>query len=165
MTNQSQKSFGSLRQLITESAELYGDKAMYIYRRGKIDLSFSYNDGIRAFNAIGAAFAKIGLLGKTVAVIGDTDPYYVMTYYATVSGNGVIVPLDKEISKDEIFNFLNISGAEAVENIPAAEEGSDYLKIFTQEITTGADLPFGSEHIMEVSEKCLKLQALADKNR
>ena len=114
MTNPSMKSFGSLRQLITESAELYGDKTMYAYKRGKNQLTFSYNEGLSAFNAIGNAFAKIGLLGKTVAVIGDTDPYYIMTYFATVSGNGVIVPLDKEISRDEIFNFLNISGAEAV---------------------------------------------------
>ena len=60
---------------------------------------------------------------------------------------------------------LYLSGAEAVEDIPAAADGSDYLKIFTQEITSGANLPFGSEHIMDVTEKCLKLQAIADKNR
>ena len=60
---------------------------------------------------------------------------------------------------------LYLSGAEAVEEIPAATDGSDYLKIFTQEITTGSNLPFGSEHIMDVTEKCLKLQVMADKNR
>ena len=60
---------------------------------------------------------------------------------------------------------LYLTGAESVEEVPAAVEGSDYLKIFTQEISTGADLPFGSNHIMDVTEKCLKLQVMADKNR
>ena len=60
---------------------------------------------------------------------------------------------------------LCLTGASAVETVPPVAGGSDYLSIFTEEITTGADLPFGSEHIMDVSEKCLKLQAMADKNR
>ena len=60
---------------------------------------------------------------------------------------------------------LYLTGAESVEEVPAAVEGSDFLKIFTQEISTGADLPFGSNHIMDVTEKCLKLQVMADKNR
>lgn len=69
------------------------------------------------------------------------------------------------------FNYANpgcklyLTGAESVEEVPAAVEGSDFLKIFTQEISTGADLPFGSNHIMDVTEKCLKLQVMADKNR
>lgn len=167
MTNQSQKSFGSLRQLITESAALYGDKAMYLYRRGKNDLSFSYNDGVKTFNAIGAAFSKLGLLGETVAVIGDTDPYYVMTYYATVSGNGVIVPLDKEISRDEIFNFLNISGAKAVVYTgcfnkvlaPEAERIPD-VKYFipidadTEDLSSDAVLPMSE--LIKMGEKAIE---------
>lgn len=89
---------------------------------------------------------------------GFANPFY---WRFTIWGrNGVL-----EFNYADAGCKLYLSGAEAVENIPAAEEGSDYLKIFTQEITAGADLPFGSEHIMEVSEKCLKLQAIADKNR
>lgn len=60
---------------------------------------------------------------------------------------------------------LYLAGAESVEDIPVAADGSDYLKVFTQEITTGAAMTFGTEHILNVSEKCLKLQAMADKNR
>ena len=89
---------------------------------------------------------------------GFTNPFY---WRFTIWGrNGVIE-----------FNYgtpgckLYLTGAETVEDIPAETDGSDYLDIFTQEITTGANLPFGSEHIMDVSEKCLKLQVMADKNR
>ena len=89
---------------------------------------------------------------------GFANPFY---WRFTIWGrNGVL-----EFNYADAGCKLYLTGAEAVEVIPAATEGSDYLKIFTQEITTGADLPFGSEHIMDVSEKCLKLQVMADKNR
>lgn len=89
---------------------------------------------------------------------GFANPFY---WRFTIWGrNGVL-----EFNYAKAGCQLYLTGAEAVEEIPAATDNSDYLQIFTQEITTGADLPFGSEHIMDVSEKCLKLQAIADKNR
>ena len=89
---------------------------------------------------------------------GFANPFY---WRFTIWGrNGVL-----EFNYADEGCKLYLTGAEAVENIPASADGSDYLKIFTQEITTGADLPFGSNHIMDVSEKCLKLQVMADKNR
>ena len=89
---------------------------------------------------------------------GFANPFY---WRFTIWGrNGVL-----EFNYAKAGCQLYLTGAEAVEEIPAATDKSDYLQIFTQEITTGADLPFGSEHIMDVSEKCLKLQAIADKNR
>ena len=89
---------------------------------------------------------------------GFANPFY---WRFTIWGrNGVL-----EFNYAKAGCQLYLTGAEAVEEIPAATDNSDYLQIFTQEITTGADLPCGSEHIMDVSEKCLKLQAMADKNR
>ncbi len=105
-----------LRHLIVTSAQLYGDKTRYIYKdkKKKEEVHFSYNDFLREMNNLGTAFSKLGLLGKTVAVIGETHPSYIVAYYATVNGNGVIVPLDKELSDAELVNFLIRSHAEAV---------------------------------------------------
>ena len=105
-----------LRHLIVTSAELYGDKPRYIFKDKKTrkDVNFSFNDFLRSMNAAGTAFSALDLMGKTVAVIGDTHPLYIVTYYAVVNGNGMIVPLDKEINDDELVNFLIRSHAEAV---------------------------------------------------
>ena len=105
-----------LRHLIVTSAELYGDKPRYIFKDKKTrkDVNFSFNDFLREMNGAGTAFSSLGLMGKTVAVIGDTHPLYVVTYYAVANGNGIIVPLDKEINDDELVNFLIRSHAEAV---------------------------------------------------
>ena len=105
-----------LRDLIVTSAELYGDKPRYVFKDKKTrkDTNFSYNDFLREMNAAGTAFSALDLMGKTVAVIGDTHPLYIVTYYTVANGNGMIVPLDKEINDDELVNFLIRSHAEAV---------------------------------------------------
>jgi long-chain acyl-CoA synthetase len=107
-----------LKNLVESSAEYFGEKDLYIYKENKSpsaeEKHFSYNDSLKYMNQLGTAFNEIGLMGKHIAVIGDSHPYYLTTYYATVNGGGVIIPLDKELNDTEIVNFLNISGAVAV---------------------------------------------------
>lgn len=103
-----------LRDVIVKSAQMYKDKPRYIYKQKRRECVFTYNDFLNEMNAIGTAFIKLGIGGATIAVIGDTHPSYVTTYYATVNGNGIIVPLDKELKDEEIVGFINKSHASAV---------------------------------------------------
>ena len=108
------KEIKSLRDLVETSAELYGDKILYIYKRGEARYSFSYNDYRRDLYRLGAGMSRIGLMGRTVAVIGESCPEYMTAYIAAVSGGGVIVPLDRDLGHAEIARFADLSGAEAV---------------------------------------------------
>ncbi len=108
------KEIKSLRDLVETSAELYGDKILYIYKRGKARYSFSYNDYRRDLYRLGEGMSRIGLMGRTVAVIGESCPEYMTAYIAAVSGGGVIVPLDRDLGHAEIARFADLSGAEAV---------------------------------------------------
>ncbi|MBQ7364403.1 MAG: AMP-binding protein [Clostridia bacterium] len=111
-----EKIITDLRHLIVTSAELYGDKARYIYKdkKSRQEKTFTYNDFLNEMNRFGTAMSLLGLMGKTVAVIGETHPAYIVSYYAVANGNGIIVPLDKEINDDELVNFLIRSHAEAI---------------------------------------------------
>lgn len=108
------KEIKSLRDLVETSAELYGDKILYIYKRGEARYSFSYNDYRRDLYRLGEGMSRIGLMGRTVAVIGESCPEYMTAYIAAVSGGGVIVPLDCDLGHAEIARFADLSGAEAV---------------------------------------------------
>jgi len=108
------KEIKSLRDLVETSAELYGDKILYIYKRGEARYSFSYNDYRRDLYRLGEGMSRIGLMGRTVAVIGESFPEYMTAYIAAVSGGGVIVPLDRDLGHAEIARFADLSGAEAV---------------------------------------------------
>ena len=65
-----------LRELVRTNAECYGDKILYIYKENGEEKSVSYNDNWNRMNALGTAFSRIGLLGETVAVIGEAHPMY-----------------------------------------------------------------------------------------
>lgn len=104
----------NIRDIIRNGAAEYGDRPVLYYRRNKEESSFTFNDYNNSMNNLGTAFAALGLMGKHIAVIGDTCPEYLVTYHATVNGGGVIIPLDRELANDEIINFLNLSEAAAV---------------------------------------------------
>lgn len=105
-----------LRDLAVSAAERFGDKARYIYKdkKKKAEVTFTYNDFVKEMNQLGTALSRLDLCGKTVAVIGETHPAYIVSYFAVVNGNGIIVPLDKEINDEELVNFLIRSHAECV---------------------------------------------------
>ncbi len=90
------------------------DKNVYVYTRHRQDYALTYADFYDNIRAFGTALRLRGLSGKHVVVIGDSDPCYMTAYYATVITGGVIVPLDKDISDEELENFLTLSEAVAV---------------------------------------------------
>lgn len=103
-----------LQELVESNAADFGDKPLYYYKDGKDVVSFSHNQMKASVDGLGTAFALLGIMGKNVAVIGDTNPYYMVTYYAAANGGGAIIPLDKELDSETIADFLKISEASAL---------------------------------------------------
>ncbi|HCG35210.1 MAG TPA: AMP-dependent synthetase, partial [Clostridiales bacterium] len=77
-------------------------------------VSISFSRLLEKCNAFGTAMAELGLMGKTVAVVGETSPEYIVSYFCTVMGGGRIVPLDKELSDEETIHFLKRADASAL---------------------------------------------------
>ncbi|MBQ1934974.1 MAG: AMP-binding protein [Clostridia bacterium] len=104
----------NLYDMVKSGAELFGDKALYLYDRNGTENVFTYNDLLLHVNAIGTALSAYGLFGGNVAIVGDTCPEYIASYLAVVNGNGVIVPLPKELSADNLADFIKLSECDAV---------------------------------------------------
>ncbi len=103
-----------LRELILGSAELFGPKAAFLEKRqGKYE-PISFDQYMSDINALGTALCARGLKDKRVIVLGENCYNWVLTYLSVVCGVGVIVPVDREISAEEITNIANISEAAAV---------------------------------------------------
>ena len=103
-----------LRDLVRGCAEVFGDNTLYYYMENGERKEASHKDIWRDMNRLGQALVKIGLAGKHVAIMGEVHPAYTTTYLSVVNGNGVIVPLDKDIAPEEINNFFTFTGAEAL---------------------------------------------------
>lgn len=99
-----------LRHLVYSGAEQFGDKTLYFYKDNSGEIAeYSYTKLRDEVTAIGTAWAKLGIAGKNVAVSGDTHPRYIASYLATVTVNGCIVPIDKELTTDSTAGFLQLS--------------------------------------------------------
>ncbi len=104
----------NLYHMVKSGAELFGEKILYIFDRDGKENTFTYNDLLDHVNAIGTALSEYGLFGANIAIVGDTCPEYIASYLAVVNGNGVIVPLPKELSADNLADFIKLSECEAV---------------------------------------------------
>lgn len=104
----------NFRDSLKRLAEEMPDKAVYLYSRHRVDHSLSYGQFYLNIKHFGTALSLSGLAGKPLAVISETDPSYMTSYYAVISTGGIIVPLDRDISDEETVGFLKKAGVKAV---------------------------------------------------
>ena len=117
----STRSFTTLIEMLRQSAELHGDKSAYMFRRkprGKI-LTRTYSELVANIEEFGTALMDLGLKGERIAVAGENCYEWVVTYYATISGVGVIVPLDKLLPPNEVIELLRRSRSRVFVFTPA----------------------------------------------
>ena len=108
-----------LRQLLDRAAEKYGDKIAFEYKKDATDKNSeiivkTFNQFKKDAKKLSTIFLNMGLEGKRVAVIGNNSYSWCVTYMAVVSGDMVIVPLDKALPDTEIKSLIKRSKADAV---------------------------------------------------
>lgn len=108
------KEFSDLRDLFRSSAVSFGSKVQYYYREDDDVRECSYIDFWNTIKAFGTGLYNYGLDNSTVAVVGDTHPYWVAAFVAVMASNGVIVPLDRELDDDEMIGFMKKAHCTAV---------------------------------------------------
>ena len=95
-----------LRDMVQTSAAFFGDKDLYVYKEDKQEVHFSYNRLRDEVERFGTALNVLGIDEGRVAVIGETSAKVTVTYLGTVNAGGVIVPLDRELTEDQIPEFI-----------------------------------------------------------
>lgn len=95
-----------LRDMVQTSAAFFGDKDLYVYKEDKQEVHFSYNQLRDEVEQFGTALNVLGIDEGRVAVIGETSAKVTVTYLGTVNAGGVIVPLDRELTEDQIPEFI-----------------------------------------------------------
>lgn len=110
------REISSIKDMLKQSIELYGDRPAFLakHEKGGDYFSIEYKQLGRDVNAIGTALLEMGLKDKKVAIIGENCYQWIVTYLAVVNGLGIVVPLDKELLKEEIHNLIEISKCDAV---------------------------------------------------
>lgn len=105
-----------LKNLIESSAKIWGSKVLYhqIMPGYSEYTEFTYAEVLRDVRGLGTELTARGLRGSHVGVIGANCYEWAESYFAITGGLGVVVPLDKELTADELANLVRMGDIKAV---------------------------------------------------
>lgn len=97
-----------LKHMLNTSVELYADNVAFRQRFIKDEpfREITYREALDTVNGLGTALIAHGLKGKRISVIGENCYQWATSYLAAVCGTGVVVPLDKELSAQELKQLV-----------------------------------------------------------
>lgn len=110
------KEASDLKDIITQSTSLFAEETAYLVKNRRIGkfVPITYGKVKQDLDGFGTKLIDMGLKGKKIAVIGESSYYWILTYFTTVAGVGVIVPLDKNLPQEELLGLIERSGASAI---------------------------------------------------
>lgn len=90
--------FVNVRELVEWAAEQHGEKIAYSFRRDpRAEVTkVSFKQLGEDVRALASEMTAMGCAGKHCVLIGKFSYEWVLTYYATLSIGGVLVPLDRD---------------------------------------------------------------------
>ncbi len=105
----------SIQDMILKSARRFGNKlALEDLNTSPIG-RVTYEELLSYILKFGSALKHVGLKEKThIAIIGENRVQWAISYLACMCFNYVVVPIDKNLTSNEIFNILHESDSEAV---------------------------------------------------
>lgn len=106
----------TLKEMLNTSAELYKNNPAFLVKKEKGGKYYEikYEQVKNDVEALGTKLIQMGLSGEKIAIIGENCYQWIVTYLAVVNGAGIVVPLDKELNKEEIYNLLEIADCKAI---------------------------------------------------
>ncbi len=113
--------YRDFRELLDGCADRYGSDTAFLIKTRRETKSQPAEYRRRSFIelrddvvTLGAAFLKLGLRGKRLAIIGKNRYEWIVAYYAHLCGLGICVPLDKDLPFEELESSLRRAKADAL---------------------------------------------------
>ena len=161
------------RQFVDFMAEKYSDKTVFIYEEDKTEKSVTYSQFTNDINSLAAYIASNGMYDQKIALYGDNSYEWIVTYFAAVVSGNIIVPIDKEISGEEVKNLVcdcqakflvySKNKASVIQDVKADMtsvdrffEIDDVKELFKK----GAEILANDRSVLEISQDTEKLCAL-----
>ncbi len=110
------KKFNNLKEIINNSKKEFGENAAFKFKNPETKemYTMSYKDYIEEVEALGTALISIGLKDKRIGVIGENRYEWEEAYLSITCGTGIVVPLDKALTENELLSLIERSEIEAI---------------------------------------------------
>ena len=154
------KKIDTIKELIDLAKKEAGEKNAFEYKDKKDIVEVTYSEFYEDINSLGTALSLINMADKHIATIGENSYNWITVYLTTLISNGVFVPVDKELTCQEVINVLRSSDSEVLffskkydKYIDEIQEALPQIKYF---------IGFGKE---EDSENVLSYKKFMEKGR
>lgn len=105
----------SFNEMLLFCRNTFGEAPAFSFRVGKEEKqTVSFSDFYSDVSRLSAAFFRLGLSGKRIALIGENSYEWIVSYFSVVCIGSAVVPVDKEIPEDELASVFKRSGCVAV---------------------------------------------------
>ena len=101
-------------RMILERMENYGERLCIVEKHKDKIIEHSVKDFREDVYALGTALLSMGYKGKHIAICSENSYYWVVTFFAVACGVGISVPVDKELTDEEISALFTKADAQAV---------------------------------------------------
>ncbi len=120
----------TIKDMLVKTTQRHSDRTAFLrkLKRGEDYTPVLYKDFKKDVWALGTSLISLGLSNKKIAVIGENRYEWVCSYMAVVNGDNIVVPIDPELSSEDICNLLKIAEVSAVIHSPKVKaklEGID----------------------------------------
>ena len=97
----------TVQEILLTSAHIFADRPAFKvkHKKGGEYHDITYRQFKEDVDAFGTYLISKGLDGKKIGIIGANSYQWTVAYFAILSGVGILVPLDKDLKKDEINNL------------------------------------------------------------
>lgn len=104
-----------LKEMLNRAERNFSGRTAIVEKQKKTEVvSYTITQLLRDVNAAGTAMLSLGLKGKHIAVVGENSYRWVVSFLSIVCGVGVAVPIDKDLSDEDISKLLTKADVEAV---------------------------------------------------
>ncbi len=115
----------NLQDLITYCAVTYDNKTAFHFLKKNNEIKKSYTDFFRDVAALSAYLVNQGYNRTHIALLGENSYEWLVSYFAIVNSNNVVVPLDKEMSAQELSSIVKRSDSTVlIHSVDYEEEAS-----------------------------------------
>ncbi len=101
-------------KMLIERMEIYGERTCMVDKKKDVVTEYSVKRFREDVFSLGTALKSMGLMGKHIGILSENSYQWVVTFFATVCGGGVAVPVDKELSDAEISGLFTKADVDAV---------------------------------------------------
>ena len=104
----------TIKEMLDLAVKEAGDKTAFEYKNKKEVVKVSYKEFKNDTNYLGTALSTIDMLKSHIAVVGENSYKWLTVYLTVLQSDGVLVPVDKELTCEEIINVLKNSDSEVL---------------------------------------------------